>query len=314
MAHIPLDDISEPTVRDIYEFYEQTQESSLRPHLGASLIGKACQREIWYTFRWVKNVLKEGKMVRLLETGKLAETRFVSNLRDIGIEVKETEEDGKQISVKFLNGHFGGSLDAIAKGFKVAPEKWHVVEMKTHNEKSFKKLIEKGVKLAKPEHYIQMQVYMKGRGLERTMYMAVNKNTEELYCERVKFDQNTFDEMLQKAEQIVFSDYAPRKISNDPKSWNFLNSTGCKYCPFNEICHNKEVPLANCRTCLHATVERNGTWSCNKRNVTLDVDDQKRGCSQHLYLPCLIGDVSDAGETYVEYQDGRKNLEGGFLV
>ena len=314
MAQIPPEDLHYGTVERIYQHYEDNQEDGLRPHLGASLIGKPCSREIWYKFRWAGKKPWKGRLLRLVETGKLAEERFVKNLRDIGVTVREFDENGKQLTISFFGGHFGGSLDGEAIGLPEAPKTWHVVEMKTHNEKSFEDLVKRSVKLSKPEHYAQMMMYMGGRGLSRALYFAVNKNTDELYVERIRFDRVFFDELVRKGGAIVFNDYAPSKLSNDPTSWNFSTKSGCKYCDFVDVCHFSAVPLVNCRTCLHAKVETNGTWSCNKFHITLDNDRQKIGCQNHLFLPTLIGEPVDAGETFVQYKDGRMNLEGGAIV
>ena len=69
-------------------------------------------------------------------------------------------DSGDQWRVSAVNGHFGGSLDGVAKGLPEAPKSPAILEMKTHNEKSFKELMSKGVKNAKPQHYAQMTVYM----------------------------------------------------------------------------------------------------------------------------------------------------------
>jgi hypothetical protein len=51
-----------------------------------------------------------------------------------------------------------------------------VVEFKTHSAKSFRKLVQRGVAEAKPQHWAQMQVYMQLTGLTRALYVAVCKD------------------------------------------------------------------------------------------------------------------------------------------
>jgi hypothetical protein len=43
--------------------------------------------------------------------------------------------------------------------------------------KSFVELVAKGVRQAKPQHFAQMQIYMRLTTLTRAMYLAVNKDT-----------------------------------------------------------------------------------------------------------------------------------------
>lgn len=272
------------TVSRIYQAYESDAEDGNRPHLGASLIGHACERFLWLTFRWVDAKKFSGRMLRLFETGQLAEARFVSNLRRIGIEVHDVTPDGKQWRVSDLGGHFGGSMDGAGVGFAEAPKTWHVLEFKTHNDKSFADLQKNGVRKAKPMHYAQMQIYMGLTGMERAFYLAVNKNTDELYGERVDFDPVEFANLKARAERVINANEPPLRCSNDP-SWY-----QCKMCDFHEHCHGEAAPAVNCRTCAHATAEMDGAaaWSCQMDGGRPDLAFQRTGCPSHRYIPILL--------------------------
>lgn len=304
------------TVAKIYQAYENDADDGNRPHLGASLIGRTCERQLWLTFRWAKAKKFSGRMLRLFETGQLEEARFVANLRRIGVEVHDVQPDGTQWRVSELGGHFGGSMDGAAVGLPEAPKTWHVLEFKTHNDKSFTDLVKKKVQAAKPEHYAQMQIYMGLTGMERAMYMAKNKNTDELYTERVDFDPVEFAKLMARAERIIRASEPPMRCSNDP-SW-FV----CKMCHFAELCHGTEAPDVNCRTCAHSTPEMDGDarWSCAK-NPRLDnstpLDIQRIGCAHHRYIPIMLEKFATQ-EDYVngdvDYRDchgqGFSNGEG----
>lgn len=275
------------TVNLIYQAYENDADDGNRPHLGASLIGRPCERQLWYTFRWVDSKKFSGRMLRLFETGQLAEARFTANLRRIGVQVHDVTPDGKQWRVTDLGGHFGGSMDGAAVGLPEAPKTWHVLEFKTHGDKSFTELVKKTVQAAKPEHYAQMQVYMGYTGMERALYMAVNKNTDELYAERADFDPVEFTKLKVRAERVIRAAEPPMRISNDP-SW-FV----CKMCDFHAHCHGEAAPAVNCRTCAHATPEMDGEarWSCAKNPRAGDstpLSIQRMGCSHHRYIPILL--------------------------
>ncbi|MBO9484143.1 PD-(D/E)XK nuclease family protein [Salinisphaera sp. G21_0] len=290
------------TIKAIVQHYEDNQGDAFRAHLGGSIIGRPCDRALWYTFRWCSDVKHGGQLLRLFQTGHLAEERFVSDLRNVGIKVFETDPaTGKQFRVSACNGHFGGSFDGVGQGFIEAPKTWHLIEMKTHNEKSFNNLVKKGVQEAKPEHFIQMQVYMylADPQLTRAFYIAVNKNTDELYGERVRLDPVIGKAVVEKADCIIASDRPLSKISEDP-SWYL-----CKFCDYHAICHGQETPAVNCRTCMHSTPVENGEWHCARHDMAIPDSVQKSGCELHLYNPYLLEQFAepiDSGEFWIRYR------------
>ena len=280
----------------IYKARVDRNDDGLRPHLGASQIGAPCPKALWYGFRWVKKSSFNGRMLRLFETGQLAESRFVEELRWIGCEVTEGPEQGKQWRVSELGGHFGGSMDGAVVGLPSDPETWHCVEFKTHGEKSFKDLISKGVQVSKPQHYAQMQVYMSLTGMTKALYMAVNKNTDDLHTEIIDADPELAKSLLKTAEKVIFSEEAPMGISSDPSYYL------CKWCDFSDICHGTEAPLPTCRSCAHVTPERNGKWSCGYfKNDNLSVAEQKAGCIHHRFAPTHLAN-------FAEVVDGSQEL------
>lgn len=321
---------TDSTISRIYGGYvARNKASSIRLHLGASEIGKECERQIWYGFRWIKEQDFPGQLLRLFDTGKLEENRFISDLGSIGVEVRPFDlKTGRQYRMDMFGGHFGGSLDGLVLGIVEAPKTWHGLEMKTHNDKSFKSLCDKGVKIAKPEHFTQMNTYM-GMShetplegippLTRFFYLAVNKNNDELYAERVYYDPAAYLATVEKARRIVFSDAPPARISMEHDFWQ------CRFCNYKTNCHGKnkeglpvfEQPNKNCRTCIHSTAHGDGTWRCEKWNKVLGVNEQKAGCEKHLYLPSLFPTYKqmDVTEHSVIYNDREgnefTNFEGG---
>lgn len=292
------------TASAILKKYE-SQSQEQRPHLGASEIGKPCERAIWYGYRWSTAKKFEGRILRLFNTGHREETRFLEELKSIGAEVYDRDpETGKQHSFSAFGGHFAGSCDAIARGLPEAPKTWAVVEFKTHSSKSFKELSEKGVEQAKPEHFVQMQIYMGLAELDRALYLAVNKDTDELYSEWIKFDKDCFDYHIAKADRIIRSITEPQKLSNEP-SWY-----QCKFCDHQAVCHRGHVPLKSCRTCTFATPKEDGTWHCDYFKRTLSVADQRHGCRSHLFIPNLVSfaEPIDTGNGWVAYQDKKTKV------
>ena len=298
MAQLPAPPT--PTIAAIWAHYEENQETGFREHLGASLIGAECTRSIWYSWRWTTRARHNGRLLRLFATGNFAEPRFISDLRAAGVEVLDIDPDtGKQWQVRDESGHFGGSMDAVGVGFEEAPKTWHVIELKTHNSKSFVELANKGVQQAKPQHYAQMQVYMHLTGMTRAAYLAVNKNDDDLYLERVNYDAAAALRLAAKAHAIIASAQPPERISADPAWFQ------CRFCDHAGQCHGGKLPEFNCRTCACSTPVDGGLWRCERDGRTLAYKDQVAACPAHLFIPGFIhGEQTDADPDglWIEYQ------------
>ena len=297
----------------IYEQYKKSGDAEkARPYLGASAIGGECKRALWYSFRWASKEDFDGRMYRLFQSGHLAEPRFIADLRAIGCTVWDCDPaTGKQFGASHFGGHMRGHCDGVAKGIPGGGNKPHLLEFKTHSAKSFADLKKKGMQAAKPQHWAQCQWYMGKMNLDRALYLAVNKDTDELYSERIEFDQVEYEKILAKAEGIIFAAEPPPKISDDPKFYI------CNWCSHNAVCHGNRTPALSCRTCVHSTPERegDGRWSCAKHGPEIPVHAQRAGCGHHLPLPFLISyaDAIDAGDGWIMFQR-KDNPAKQFIV
>lgn len=169
--------------------------------------------------------------------------------------------------------HFGGSCDGKIRGPGL-PEGWGLLEEKTHNDKSFKALSEKGVLTSKPGHWVQMQIYMHYLGLEWALYLAVNKNDDSLYDEVVPYRPEVAGQYVDTAKRVIESVDAPKRLTEDP-SW-----FECKFCAFREICHYDESPMKNCRSCAFSRPVEDGKWFCSKYYQQLPEDFIPKGCDE----------------------------------
>lgn len=303
MATIP--NSQHTTAQAIVKWYESKPQEH-RPHMGASLIGHECERHVWMSWRWALKPKFPGRVLRLFSTGVREESRLTEELRGIGATVWETDPDtGAQWRVSACNGHFGGSLDGVAQGLPEAPKTPAVLEYKTHSHKSFVQLIEQRVQKAKPQHYDQMTVYMGLMQLDRAMYMAVDKDTDDLYCEWVHFDDERFKALMAKAERLISLTEPPQRISEDPTF--FI----CKFCNFHPVCHGDTAAEDNCRTCCHVSPVKDAAWACEAKAKTLTVDQQRKGCDQHLMIPALVpyAQPQDGGNNYVVYKHKTSGVE-----
>lgn len=258
-------------------------------------------------------------MLRLFERGTREERWILDDLRAAGWEVTRGPGKGRsQWRCRFLGGHLAGSCDGIARGIEEAPKTWHLLEIKTANDRRFKELQRDGVQKSNPDHYAQMQLYMLGLDLERALYICVDKNDDHIYTERVKFDCAYAEALVNKAELVVNSPVPLTKIAEDP-TW-FL----CKGCEHRTICHEGAVGELerNCRTCAASTPMPDGKWHCGFHRKNLSLTAQRAGCGDHVFIPALLPweavEGSSGGETqWVLYRqvDGTEILDSkGKLV
>ena len=320
----PILILSQPSSADaLHAAYEQRAASAepgspddwRRDHLGASVIGHKCDRYLWLTFRWASNPKHEGRMLRLFERGKREEAWVVDDRRAAGLQVHHLDpETGDQFRMLW-HGHFGGSIDGKVLGLVEAPKTEHVLEVKTHNAKSFARLVRDGVRRAKPEHWAQMQVYMLGTRLDRAFYVAVNKDTDEIYTERVKLDLEEANALVERARGLIESTVPAPRLDPEFPPCVYTSADGTRWpCQFFELCHGDgKMPEKNCRTCVSSTPRDDGSWFCAHRDEVPDRLAQRKGCADHLTIPHLVNaQVVTVGPRQVTYQtaSGRTIVDG----
>lgn len=272
---------------------EKTVIGTPSSNMGASSVNDPCDRKLWLKFRWAVDEKVEPKLGRIFSLGGKIEGELVSYLEELGLEMKYTGED--QVKV-FLAPHFVCKPDGLVlSGVPGAEKTEHALELKSVNLKHFKELQSKGIKEAKPEHYIQCQCEMEalsrheGRRIERALYVAYCKDDSKIYAERVDRNDEEIQYVISRAENIRKAEMLPPAISDDP------TLATCKWCPYSVFCFvSHEAENINCRTCLHSTAEEDGTWSCalDKKYGwgigALTYEMQKSGCKFHSFRPDLV--------------------------
>lgn len=305
------------TVKAIYAAYEAANEQRDGRSIPVGQLAEECERSLWYSFRWVSpQETIPGRTLRIFETGNIEEERWVANLRMIGCEVVDRDEHGRQIMVEACRGHVRGYLDSEVLGLPEAPKTVHVGEIKSHNLKSFTDLKKRKVRLSKPLHFCQIQTYMYRRNRERGIYLAVCKDSDELYVERMELDLPYVLRMLARAQRIIDSNEPPAKLHENPDA---KMAFACGWCRHKPACHEGAKPRRNCRTCIFSSPEDGGSWSCGKWSKPLSFDEQKVGCSSHLLLPGLVDGQQvdcdeDAGTVTYAMRDGSVWIDGASKV
>lgn len=245
----------------IYAHYEADQkDKSPREYLGASSLGEACERRLWYQFRWAYREHHPGRILRLFRRGYAEENVLVKELEAIGFKVT-----GRQNKYTMLGGHVQGHIDGIV-------DDDFILEIKTFNAKRFKALVTQGLKESNPKHYAQCQIYMAASGIPRCLYIAVNKDDDDIHTLVLDYDATDEASLALKAERIVYSAYPPPKISEREEWYQ------CRMCPAFQVCHKGEEMQKNCRTCRHSEPLLDGSWWCRMHEKNLTLEEQRRGC------------------------------------
>lgn len=251
-----------------------TIESYPRPHLGASIVGNQCRRKTAYSFYWAHKTKVEARLNRIFRAGDDIEVRLVQALESIGIDV-DIGVDGEQITVVDETGHAGGSVDGKLTNVPGFEGETLLFEGKSMNHNNYLELVRKGVQLAKPVHYVQMNMYMGRLHLDFALYAAMNKNDSKIHIEIVPFDVDCFEEHKDIEQSVFFAKHINEftRISTNP-SW-FL----CKTCDAKDICQGSGDIDRNCRTCKYSEMYPKGKWFCNFKGCELSPQMQRDGCT-----------------------------------
>jgi len=250
MAKIPVDE-SEQLIQVI----DSVQHESLpRPYLGMSAIGEPCIRKLQYDWRMAYLNRHSARVQRIFDTGHRAEDFMIHDIHQAGGLVW-----GEQEAITGAAGHWGGHIDGMCNQIIGYEGINMLLEMKTHNDKSFKDVVKKRVEKSKPMHYDQMQRYMGGMDVEMCLYYAYNKNTSEYYIEFVKFDRSRFEELCEKEVTVIVAEELYPRVGNGSPTWH-----ECRFCSAKGVCFGKEKIQENCRTCKHVDPCNDGKWECLK--------------------------------------------------
>jgi len=249
-------------------------DATLRPYLGCSRIGHSCMRFLWYEFRWAFKGSIDARLKRLFWRGHREEPEIIKELQQIGIRCYDD-----QAECNFVSGHMSGHCDGKCIGVPEAPHTEHLLEFKTASDKKFKEMKKKKVQQANPTYYAQLQIYMKGLHLTRALFIMVNKNNDEYYVERVRYDAGFADDLIRKGTSIVLAETPPSIASPFGPTW-----FECKWCDAKEVCFGATPINKTCRTCQAIHIMDGGKWGCTKLGIELATGQQRLACNLYEVL------------------------------
>jgi hypothetical protein len=243
-----------PTERGVLDLIDaglayRTRQRKRRDYLGASLIGKECDRAVQLDY--IADTRDDAPKVpedkehaaprtqRIFDTGNMIEDLAIRWTREAGFLLKVRNRDGKQIGFSTAGDRFKGNVDGIiggmADGFVAPPGMTFPLlwEHKGLNEKNFAAVRKHGIRKAKPEYYAQVQVYMAYLDLDQCLFMTTCKNDGSVEVEIIDLDPSFAQGVSDKAVRIIeATDNGELVPRGPPAPDHFL----CRFCKWQKPC------------------------------------------------------------------------------
>lgn len=315
--------------------YHESRPENMRPHFGLSQLGNTDRRGQWLGFRWAFQQQFSGRILRLFRRGHREEETVVADLEAAGCELIHTLDDQLHID---LGSHVSGSPDGIImSGVPEAPAKPHLLEIKTMSRKAFDAVVKEKLKKANPVYWVQVHANMYGvtqsnvigRPVDRCLFIAVCKDDDRIYTERIKLDSAFAVEQIERGKQVALAERIPEPIFTNPSHWQ------AKWSPYYAVYFPGSATsehwaklrrqregigaasrvCVNCRTCAHSTPHEGSGWRCEQYGKDIPVDFQRKGCDRHALHPdiaelCEIEFIGGDG-TRAEYRHAGKAYTNG---
>ncbi|MBR1437329.1 MAG: PD-(D/E)XK nuclease family protein [Synergistaceae bacterium] len=212
--------------------------------LRASKAGFPCMRNVWYAVNGYEGTSDE-RTQRIFDVGTCLEPLIVQWLRDDGWKVEYnpgSQNAELEVRIAVKSGIIAGHPDCIISKGEIQNA---LVDIKTMNDRSFKKWKQEGTEKSKSQYVTQLHIYAmgleaQGRTIERLGIVGVNKNTSEMYIDLFDYDPFRARSIKEYAE-LVFGDTAEPEFDCPAEEW------ACEYCEYSEICKERErlEPVGN---------------------------------------------------------------------
>lgn len=198
-----------------------------RQYMGASGLGEACDRKLWYSYKMPKPV-DDPRILRIFDLGHQLEEYMISLLKEAGYEMWLLDENQEQFG--FTDGPIAGHVDGIV----MLNETPALLEFKTYNSTRFTTLKKDGVKSSDPKYETQVQVYMNKLGLGKCLFFALCKNDCEIYTEIIEYDPIEANWALNRGKEIAAMDTEPER------KYSHKSHFSCKMCNYRAECWKDE--------------------------------------------------------------------------
>ena len=237
--------------------YDKAHDEKPRAYIGASGIGNQCDAYQAFSLRGFPNSKPDARLQRIFRLGHILEDEVVRDLKNKA-DARVWEKDGltgRQHSYSEWNGHVVCHMDGH---IELDDSELRVLEIKSMNDRSFKKLQKEGVKYSHPHYFAQCQMMMAMSGIESCFFIAINKNTSAYEAQIIAYDEFEWSHLKERIQQVLNG--RARKISTDETDWR------CRGCFKRGVCWEGADVEKTCRTCTHARPIPSGDWHCTKHD------------------------------------------------
>ena len=168
-----------------------------------SQVGQPCDRLLYLGY----NGLLEAytivpKLARIFGCGSALENRVSKYFNDMGLELE------REVPVTFDYPPISGRIDFIIDHGEYGPMP---VELKSINNAGFNKLTSS----PKPEHLVQLQLYLALWPVEYGTVLYENKDNQDLKAFLVKYEQKHIDAIFNRCKAIMQMDACPPQCGGD---------------------------------------------------------------------------------------------------
>jgi len=212
------------TIKALDLWYEANRTQ--RRRLGLSQVGHKCGRYLWYKHRGYNEKPPSGQTLRLFELGNIIEDHLALDLAAIGVSITDRQ---KQVRFTMDDITLSGSIDGIATGL-IESSAAHLWECKTMNDKAFSQLLKHGYEAHNDQYKAQIHAYMLGLKLKKAFVTVYNKNTSQIYQERIQIKKEWIIDNLADVFRTISMPDLPERAC--PR----LDWFEAKMCSFYNVC------------------------------------------------------------------------------
>ncbi len=213
-----------------------------RDYLGASRIGEPCARRLCFEAMAVPidpDKAFSGRILRVFETGHRFEEMTIRWLRLAGFDLRNARRNGSQFGFSTAGGRFRGHIDGvIVAGPDLGFPYPILFEHKAVKDSTWTEIVKRGVRVAAPVYWAQVQVYMAYLAVERTLFVALNKDTQALAFEVIEFDSAAAQDLSDKAVAVLRAVGSGELLPRVAATPDFHL---CRMCPFERRCWANEA-------------------------------------------------------------------------
>ena len=227
-----------------------------RRYLGCSAIGGGCERAVQLhalatayaesaeaclgprAAELQASVRPKPRVMRIFERGHVMEDRVARWLQKAGfVLLTRDPKVGGQYAVSLCGGRLLGHADGVIGGWDgqgpapiEPPALW---ECKVLGHKWVQALKKEGVRKTHPKYYGQVNLYMRGLGLERCLLTAVDADTMEIHHALVEYDPAEADRLEDRFDRIERACLAGELV---PRGETSRTALECRMCLSADLC------------------------------------------------------------------------------